>query len=145
MTVAPTGSRYRGLLRDVSALSSEFRFVIKDKHQEGPQAIALMNRLKPHLIKMELVDEWPGTRLVGGSVAQVWRYKTNDLSVRILADARTSFTDWGGTFPEDLHFVRADGSPVLACTTSEDDVWLQLTDDEKANHSDLARLSQDLR
>jgi len=52
--------------------------------------------------------------------------------VRVLLDVTSGFEDWGGDLPEDPHLVRADGTPFLGSSSSEEDVWLELHDSEEA-------------
>jgi hypothetical protein len=127
LTKEPAGLAYRVLLRRLSTISEEFRLVIEDWHQRSEGTIALQQKLSDHLIGEAMVTEWPGTQLLNGKVAQLFRYRSNELSVAPLLETTNGFGDWGGLLPEDLHFVRGDGSPLLASTTSEAYVWLQLT------------------
>ncbi|WP_344234779.1 hypothetical protein [Kribbella hippodromi] len=49
-------------------------------------------------------------------------------SLEVLVSSASSLYDWvNPMLPEDLHFLRSDGSVVLGTVAQEDDAWLQLT------------------
>jgi hypothetical protein len=47
---------------------------------------------------------------------------------------------WGGALPDDPHLLRADGSVWMGSSSSEEDVWLQLTEEEHAQVRSLPHL-----
>jgi hypothetical protein len=130
LSTEPAGEAYRDLVRAIAPLASEFRFVTMDRWPTPDAAAGRIRSLDRWLIASDQVDEWPGTQLKSASSAHVWRYRVDDLSIQSLLQQSMGFQDWGGELPLDLHFVREDGSTVLGSTSSEEDVWLCLLDDE---------------
>lgn len=140
----PSGVQYINLLTWVAHLSNEFRFVTYDRWPDRPATRDLIDRLRRHLVTQELVNCWPGTELGAGWSARLWRFRLSPGLVEDLLGATTSLADWGGDLPDDPHFTREDGTVVFGSTSSEEDAWLQLTEEEFANFSTVPGL-EDLR
>lgn len=89
-----------------------------------------MEGLRPHLEGSDERNEWPGTRLLAGK-ATVNTYRLEPSSLERLLEFGTAFRDWVEPGrPEDLCFLRADGSVWLGSVAHEGDVFLELAPDE---------------
>lgn len=126
----PTGAVYSNLVTWAAQHCSEFRFITYDRWPLQPAAEELIDRLRRDLLGEAVVSSWPGTQLGAGWSAQLWQFKVTQELVENLLSLTSGFADWGGDLPEDPHFTRADGAVLLASTSSEEDVWLELTDHE---------------
>lgn len=89
-----------------------------------------LSQLEPHLVRREMSSEWPGTRLLGRE-AEVLYYRTNDMFGNALKHLARSLFAWQQPDrPEDLCFLRADASAVLASIAHESQAFMSLRDDE---------------
>jgi hypothetical protein len=75
---------------------------------------------------------WPGTIVHDDSdKATLLKFRVTPALVRSLRDtARTPFDWMGPDLPEDLSFLRADGTPWFVSIAHEKDAFFKLTDDE---------------
>jgi hypothetical protein len=90
--------------------------------------------LQPYLIRAERVTEWPGTRLMGGRTSLHYLYRLTPESLAAILAAADYMLAWvNPELPEDVHFLRADGTTVLGSVAQEDAVWLELAEDELRN------------
>ena len=96
---------------------------------DGPvETQMLLEDLAPHFNSIENVGMWPGSELSFGATRPRYLYYANDLSISAILAASDDFLDWDGVdLPDDLHFLRSDGSTVLGSTACEGYVWLELS------------------
>ncbi|WP_350278288.1 hypothetical protein [Kribbella sp. HUAS MG21] len=128
--VAPAvGEDYRGLLRAVAPLADVFGLLDKGPGTRmGESGREVLRRLGEHLLAADAVQAWPGSRIVGTSTQNRYLFRLDEESLEVLTTAASSLFDWvWPRLPEDLHFLRADGSTVLGTVAQEDDAWLELT------------------
>lgn len=126
----PEGQVYSELLRFVAQRCREFRFITYDRRPPTRKTQTITAGLSGRIIAQQLVNEWPGTQLDTESWARLWRFRSDVSLAKDLIAVSSGFASWGGDLPEDPHFVREDGSVMLASTSSEEDAWLMLTADE---------------
>ena len=126
------GELYAALLRALATLATTIGMIIRsDKVTLTPRAAGLLAALEPYLIRIEQVEEWPGTRLVGGRTSLRYLYRLTPSSLNLALEASNDIFEWvNPNLPEDIHFLRQDGSTVLGSIAQEDAVWLDIGDDE---------------
>jgi hypothetical protein len=80
-----------------------------------------MADLTPYLVGSDETQEWPGTRLVGGGTSVRYTYRLCP-ELEVLTSAASDLFEWvNPALPEDLHFLREDGSTALGNIAQEDD------------------------
>ncbi|GAA0957665.1 hypothetical protein GCM10009554_68720 [Kribbella koreensis] len=123
---------YAELLGASASLASTFGLMItRAPHGGRPSIESVLTRLKPYLIQVDEVQEWPGTRLADGLTSPRHLYRLSPDSLEMLVSAASSLFDWAfPDLPESLHLLRADGSTVLATVPWHNDAWLELTGPE---------------
>jgi hypothetical protein len=129
----PEGETYRSLLRWAGRYCEELRFVTFDRWPMPPAAAEMTARLHPYFVGEEIVVGWTGTQLGPGWSARLWRYRVSPELIEAVLSFKTGLPDWGGYLPDDVHLMRADGSVFMATTSSEEDAWLELSDEEMAD------------
>lgn len=80
------------------------------------------------LVSRSLVCEWPGTKLINEDAVCV-RFRFSEPSVRFLKSVDGLYS-WQAPLPEDLHFVRWDGTILLASIAHEQDAFVNLDESE---------------
>jgi hypothetical protein len=91
---------------------------------EGNQFLQL---LKPFLINVNHSSTWPGTRLLSGETAEIYKIAVHRESINIIRSASISIWDWlGPRYPEDLSFLRHTGKPWFVSITHEHDAFFKL-------------------
>jgi hypothetical protein len=126
----PTGTIYYQLLSYAQKYCESFLMVIRDTVQKSDSIKKIIDDLQPYILEKDEKSEWPGTILHRGT-ATVTKYKLNNETLKLLASAVNGLYSWKQPdFPEDLCFLRQDGSPWLVTITYEEDGYLELTDKE---------------
>ena len=74
---------------------------------------------------------WPGTELLGSAIAEVDKFWLTTESVSILQSCVRSLWSWQSPNPEDLSFLRRNGTVFFASIVHEKDAFFKLTDKEK--------------
>ena len=78
-----------------------------------------------------LVRQWPGTTVAGARTQTRLLFDVTPVSLDVILGVSSSFWDWANTdYPDDLHFLRSDGSVVLGSTWCTRVAWLELDDAE---------------
>jgi hypothetical protein len=123
---------YQALLQSAASLATVIGLIVRsDKVALTPHAVGLLRALAPYLIRTERVAEWPGTRLVGGRTSLHYLYRLTPESLAAISAAADDMFAWvNPELPEDIHFLRTDGTTVLGSIAQEDAVWLELDEDE---------------
>lgn len=128
------GIQYVGLLHFVAERSSEFYLI--DPGRIAANGQSPVASLQSYLIRQRNVDEWPGTRLGDGTGRDALRsdFAVSVQSLEALLRVKVDLYGWSGDtrppLPEDLGFVRADGTVVLATISHERDAWLELKEND---------------
>ena len=132
VTVSPTGDFYEVLLRSAAPFSDRVGLIVRSRLVRlEARASAVLDELAPLLIICDDVESWPGTLLVGGRKSTRYLYELNSASLDVLIGTSSDLFEWiNPVLPEDLHFLRSDGSTVLGSIAQERDVWLELSDEE---------------
>ena len=98
----------------------------------NPSAADALARLRKHEVSTREVAEWPGTTLWGGSTAQLTEYSLNAELATDLAALAEGLYDWQQPdLPEDLGFLRLDGSAWLASIAHERDAYFVVSAEEE--------------
>ena len=122
----PRGGIYRCLLQSAVEQASSAYLVVRESVELSAGARDCLLRLEPYLMSEQTVSEWPGTKLLGGQ-AQKLVYRSSALLVRVFEACTDGLYDWiQPDLPEDLGFLREDGSVWLGSTAHEADAWLEL-------------------
>lgn len=141
MTAAtePRGELYRSLVNSALVRCDSFYFVLLEDQAYGEDAARLRSSLSQHLLSSDRVTEWPGTRLLGKTGATMERYALNDESAAVLSSAADGLYDWTAPYlPDDLGFLRPDGSTWLASVAHEKDAWLELDEADMQSLLDVS-------
>jgi len=133
MSDEPRGETLHGLLRWLAAHSSRVSIVLRKGVGLAPGGDALLARLQPHLVAQTESSSWPGTTLLDG-VATVFHFGPIEAVLETLLGAAGGLYDWQQPrLPEDLAFLRSDGTAILTSISHERDGYLEITPDEYAN------------
>lgn len=126
----PSGQAYRDLIGHAATRSKFFGVIQRD---EDPRADASrLASIAQDLEERSRLSAWPGTVLLGGE-ATCSTYRTSPRSVAFLKEVVNSLYSWTTPLPEDLHFVRTDGTVFLGTISHEADAFLELDDSEAAD------------
>jgi hypothetical protein len=92
----------------------------------------IISLLEPYLIKRFDTNEWPGTRIFGGTV-ELFQYHLNDDSANVLTRHSRSLFQWElPNLPRDLSIMRNPEQPWLCTIAHERVSTLYVTQTEKA-------------
>ena len=122
-------SDYPGLLHAIAEFADIACFVISDGVDHySPAARAVIDRLEPDLVRVERdIDAWPGTIRLPGGGSDRYLYSLNAEVIAALAETASSIFEWHHrALPDDLHFLRANGTVFFASIGHEDDAWLEM-------------------
>lgn len=124
-----TGQDYGELLRALSPIAASFGLIVRMPFAVlHEQARVVLERLGEHLIDATETQTWPGSQIVGRMTVERFLFRLDASSLDVLVSSASSLYDWvNPMLPEDLHFLRADGSAVLGTVAQENDAWLELT------------------
>jgi hypothetical protein len=128
----PEGDTYRALLAVVSTFAVHLGFIVRSTQVQLAQAATdVLRDLEPDLLTIDEVAAWPGTELKGGRRSRRFLYVLNAHSLGTVLDATDDLYKWVNPgLPEDLHFLRLDGSPVLGSVAQDLDAWVERNDTE---------------
>lgn len=132
ITTSVEGVAYRQVIDLVAELSSTFGLMLRSAPSDLLESgRTVLRQLEPYLESREAVGSWPGSQLYGDMTYDRYLYVVEAASVQVLIRSASRLFDWvNPRLPEDLHFLRADGSTVLGMVAQEDDAWLELTNHE---------------
>jgi hypothetical protein len=126
----PTGALYKHLIR-TAVLEAHVAYVVLPDGTMNPSVQNALEKLNVDEIGRKTVKEWPGTRLLGTKAAMLIEYRCTRSVARVLTSLATGLYDWlAPDLPEDLGFVRTDGSVWLASTSHERCAFLELSSEE---------------
>ncbi len=130
---APWGDTYRNLVKCAIEHCVAFLLVVPRNTLADECVKDVLSRLAQFLLKESEETEWPGTK-GAKPAATVYRYKFNPASATILNESAEGLFSWNlPELPEDLCFLRDDGSPWLVTISHENDVYLELSETEKTD------------
>ena len=96
----------------------------------GAEGQRILEGLTTFLIDAQEGTQWPGT-ILDGDKAVVYRYRAGTELIKALKILADGLYSWQHPhLPEDLCFLRSDGTPWLASIADEGDAYLELTRDE---------------
>jgi hypothetical protein len=131
----PRGAEYRSLVAALAWIATHALVVVRDDLWLDAGGEKLIDDLTAAGATPERADRWPGTALAG-TTATVLRAALDPRVRHLLSEAVEGLYDWQQPDrPEDLAFLRRDGTALLGSIAHEGDGFLVLDEDE------LARLS----
>jgi hypothetical protein len=123
----PKDGEYVELLNLALERGGSFLLVNRSR-QATSECDAVLEALKPSQISEVAQDHWPGTQLHGGT-AVVSTFRLTQASREILAKSAFGLFGWLSPYrPEDLCFLRQDGTPWLTSTSHERWASISLSD-----------------
>lgn len=133
-------ARFRELLHEVAPrFCCRFLFVVRPSLGRSARLHALLSRLQPSLLLRRRSSEWPGTQLLDGELVEVFEGELTSETANALVQAAGSLLSFRQPdLPEDLAFLRPDGSPWLISCTHEGDIYLDLSEAEAREVLQLA-------
>lgn len=116
-----SGDTYQTLLSIALQTCAEFMLVVRHETMLDASGQEVLHSLAPYIRDSRENDSWPGTRLFD-QTAVVNRYSLSYGSYEILAKATDDLAEWvQPALPEDLCFLREDGSVWFSSVTHEHD------------------------
>ena len=132
----PRGESYRQLI-DAAIVDTARAYVILQGESIKSSGVARARELlQPERISERLVREWPGTTLLGSTPAPATlsEYRCSARLGASLKQLANGLYSWiYPDLPEDLGFVRADGSTWLGSISHEKDSFMELDSGEFSN------------
>jgi len=124
----PRGDLYRRILDLASQDATTAYAVLRPTVPLDATAVAALGRLKEHEIGRREVGEWPGTRLLFGATATLVEFRMTAELSSVLASLASGLYEWmQPRLPEDLGFLRDDGSTWLASISHERDGYFEMS------------------
>jgi hypothetical protein len=122
------GAKYEALLRSASPLAASVGLIVRsDMVVLTRRAQGVLEALAPYLMRSNPVSAWPGTRLFGDRRSRRYLYRLQPETLDVLVSSASDLYEWiNPELPEDLHFLRADGSTVLGTVAQEHDAWVEI-------------------
>lgn len=137
----PDGPAYRALLRASVGTATVAYLIVRDSIELKESARHAMARLGSWETSKEAVTEWPGTRLYG-HVATRHQYPVSDAFIDALEVIADRLYAWEQPdLPEDLGFLRPDGSVWLGVIAHEREAFMDLSE---AEYEDLRSVAPGL-
>ena len=123
---------YLGLLRTSQKHCDRFLLVVVDALSD--YGVSVLKKLEPWLISRQKRSEWPGTQLLGSEKRDVYTFRLEEDACQILRESASTLADWQAPhLPEDLCFLRTDGSPWFTLIAHERDCFFSLAPFEVAS------------
>jgi hypothetical protein len=126
----PRGRAYEVLVRAVASLSSRALLEVRSYEFLSSEGVRILEQLEPWCVRSDLRKSWPGTQLLTG-VAEIYEYKIEEATVAILESVVDRLYAWSAPLPEDLSFLREDGSVVMYSIGHEEEGGVTLSEEEK--------------
>lgn len=128
----PRGVLYRGLVEWLTPRSAEVWLIVRDEDLQDQSVEDTLNGLGRWQRSAHSVSEWPGTQLLGGT-ARCYRFDCTPSVAAVVSRLVDGLYDWQQPeLPEDLSFIRKNGSPLLSTIAHEREAFLELTPEEEA-------------
>jgi len=96
-----------------------FSLVWRDGFSFGSSAEELENKLRPHLIKEEMTNEWPGTRITSSPTHTIRFYLVLEKTIKLLRAATSAYAWLAPNYPEDLAFYYKNYEPWFGSVAHE--------------------------
>lgn len=126
----PRGNILQRLMHALGQQASGVLLVLRDGLDLAESGQALLEALSPHLLERKRGSSWPGTTLLTEE-ATLLRFELGESVLHALIGASEGLYGWQQPrLPEDLAFLRADGTAMLASIAHERDAYLEITDEE---------------
>lgn len=126
----PRGPLYAALVDLAGAHCATALLVVRDGIRLAPSATEILDALSPHAFDPRRTSEWPGTRLFDHT-ATVHEVAVAPAVLDVLRRAVDGLYEWlQPAAPEDLCFLRADGSAWLTTIAHESEALLELSAEE---------------
>ncbi|GMO47712.1 MAG: hypothetical protein Ta2G_03300 [Termitinemataceae bacterium] len=107
------------LLTTLLGLSNEFSYIIRRDYIITEEEKEILNNFKEHLLYEDVVDSWPGTKLLCGKKANIFFYRFNQQSCELLINMNKELYEWQHPYmPEDLCFYK-NSIPIFASIAHE--------------------------
>ena len=117
---------YAALFDFAAAKGAYALLVIREGEELSSYGKNLIEKLAPFLISQDLVSEWPGTLLFDHKALSL-KYEITCACAEILKAASPGLYHWlAPRLPEDLCFLRQDGSPWFVSIAHEKDSYFSL-------------------
>jgi hypothetical protein len=118
----PRDDEYRALIETVAPMAARALLVLGPSPASA-RARAIVGQLALALRVSEWRNEWPGTRTTVSR--KVNEYELSKEIIEVLATAVDGLYEWvTPNAPEDLAFLRPDGSPILYVTAHEEEAFI---------------------
>ncbi len=132
VSVEITGAKYADIILAARATCPYFLLVARKELGIDKSAEATLSALRPHLVDLSAVKEWPGTTLLDGC-ADRYLFHLNQSTTALLLSSATGLFDWvQPRLPEDLCFLRESKQPWLVTISHEHDAYFEVSPDEAA-------------
>ncbi|MEJ8553067.1 hypothetical protein [Tepidibacter sp. Z1-5] len=127
--------QYTYLLKHSITKCTEFILVVVPEIELNTNGAKVLDRLKPYLKEKKKGYEWPGTqRFEDGDPVTIYHYSLNEHSINILLQSADSLYSWvQPNLPEDLCFIKEDGSVWVYTSSHEEMSWVEDESDEELN------------
>jgi hypothetical protein len=126
--IEPQGADYVGLLRFLAPIASQFLLVKRPTMPLNDGGQKALEALRAYIISKGDAERWPGTQLLHGHQATVYRFSTTKQAIDILCDTTSRLFAWQQPeLPEDLCFEKDDNTPLLSCICHENEARLYLS------------------
>jgi len=128
----PRERLYECIIELAAGQAATAYLIVRSTIQLTEQARSVLLKLRAFEIAVKTVSQWPGTALSGGATAEMHQYRVDRELVQVLRTAAEGLYEWQQPeLPEDLGFVRHDGSVSLASIAHEQDSYCELSQTEK--------------
>lgn len=128
--VEPAGDGYRDLLAGLAAIATRSYLIVRHSIPPCVAIAEVLSTLSPHLIRSEIVGSWPGTQLLGPK-ATMHTYRVGPAYTSALLSVSDRLYAWQQpALPEDLGFLRDDGTWILSTIAHESDGRLEVSESE---------------
>ena len=120
-----TSEGYIQLLQNLVRFCDRGLFVLRSTDL-NPAILRLIESLETYNLKNVKGSSWPGTEL-SGHEADIFTFDFNDESLLVLLKSAENLTDWlEPNWPEDLSFLRPDGTPFFVSITHENAFYFDI-------------------
>ena len=142
----PTGPTYQKLLEFCAMRSSHLTLVIRESISTTLEFDDFLQEVKAFTVSSSLQSEWPGTILLSGT-ARVVVVSVCGPVMAVVSQQTDQLFGWRQPqLPEDLSFLRSDGSPLFVMISHENDAYFELDETEaedlRSNLSNLCLVAE---
>ena len=92
----------------------------------------VLEPLRDDILSRRDVTEWPGTHPLSGKTVELVEFRLAPESLEYLSRIARGLYSWKfSALPEDLHFIRHDGTPWLVSIAHERDAYFVIDETEQ--------------